>query len=121
MFTYHISKCPSKILYNVHVFKMGYSFGKINFQIDKNKAILHNIELKETKKGYGSFLLNNVEKYVKKEYNVDEIHLLAWEPSCGDNVINFFRKNGYVNINHSSQIYDDSITIFDLYKMWKKI
>lgn len=120
MFTYHISRLPSKTLYKINMYKCGKSLGNMNFQIENNIAVLNNLEVNIKNTGYGSHFLNIFEKYVKYKYNVYEVHLLAWQPYSGENVINFFQKNGYYNLAYKG-VYDDSVTMFDLFKMRKYI
>ena len=38
MFTYHISRLPSKTLYKINMYKCGKSLGNMNFQIENNIA-----------------------------------------------------------------------------------
>lgn len=120
---YIINKSTTRCLYNVNIFKNNLLFGNVNFQIYNTTAYLNNIEVKEKKRGYGSYILINFENYVKYNYNINKIDLLAWQPSNDNNVLNFFEMHGYyhLNPNENPEIYDDSIIIYDLYKLTKKI
>ena len=121
--TYMVSKFPSKCLYNIDLMKNKLPFGNINFQITNSVAYLNNLEVFEKKHGFGSYVLNNFEIFVKNVHNVKRVNLLAWQPSGCDNVIKFFEKHGYFHIDPTlnTQTYDDSIMIYDLHKMAKLI
>ena len=123
MFTYYIKKIPSLCLYNIQIYKNRYVFGNLNFQIQQTRAILNNIEIDEQRRGYGSYFLKKFESYVQNVHNVNNISLLAWQPYGSDNVVKFFEKHGYKeeNSENNRQIYDDSIVIYDLHKMWKSV
>ena len=121
--SYMVSKFPSKCLYNINLMKNNLPFGNINFQITNSVAYLNNLEVFEKKRGFGSYVLNNFETFVKNVHNVKRVNLLAWQPIGCDNVIKFFEKHGYFHIGPTlnTQTYDDSIMIYDLHKMSKLI
>lgn len=121
--SYMVSKFPSKCLYNINLMKNNLPFGNINFQITNSVAYLNNLEVFEKKRGFGSYVLNNFETFVKNVHNVKRVNLLAWQPIGCDNVIKFFEKHGYFHIDPTlnTQTYDDSIMIYDLHKMSKLI
>lgn len=121
--SYIVSKLPSKCLYNVDILKNKLQFGNVKFQINKNIVYLNNIEVIQKNKGNGSRILINFENYVKYNYNVNEIHLLAWQKNNNHDVLNFFKKHGYyhTDLEKKNQIYDDSINIYDLHKLIKII
>jgi hypothetical protein len=66
--------------------------------------------------------LNNLEKYVKYKYDVNYINLLAWQELGSTNIVDFFKKNGYIeNKQDEISTYDDYSKIYDLYPFYKKI
>ncbi len=121
--SYMVSKFPSKCLYNINLMKNNLPFGNINFQITNSVAFLNNLEVYEQNCGFGSYVLNNFETFVKNVHNVEKVKLLAWQPIGYDNVIKFFEKHGYFQVDPTlkTQTYDDSIMIYDLHKMSKLI
>lgn len=120
MLHYYMTKIPSRYLYNIQIYRKGTEFGNLNFQVRNSEAILNNIEIKDRNKGYGSFLLKQFESYVTNIYNVNNISLLAWQPSGDSNVVDFFNKHGYNEYDCSEkQLYDDSVIIYNLHKMRK--
>ena len=56
-----------------------------------------------------------------KKYDANNVSLLAWQNNENEKVIDFYKKNGYIMTGENSQIYDDSIIIYDLYKFEKNI
>ena len=116
-----IVKDNSKNLYNINLYKNKTKIANYNFIINDNSVTINNLEVKIKNKGIGSTILNNIEKYTKNIYNVNKVNLLAWQDSSSDNVINFFRKNGYKIININENGYDDSLIIYDLYHFEKDI
>jgi len=116
-----MKKVPSRCLYNIQIYKHGREFGNVNFQIQQNRAVLNNIEINEQRRGYGSIFVKKVESYVRNIYGVQSISLLAWQPSGGDHVVKFYEKLGYKEQRGKTQTYDDSVIIYDLHEMWKKI
>ena len=116
-----IVKDCSKNLYNINLYKNKTKIANYNFIIDDNSVTINNLEVKIKNKGIGSIILNNIEKYTKNIYNVNKVNLLAWQDSSSDNVINFFKKNGYKIIDKNDNGYDDSLIIYDLYHFEKDI
>ena len=116
-----IVKDNSKNLYNINLYKNKTKIANYNFIINDNSVTINNLEVKIKNKGIGSTILNNIEKYTKNIYNVNKVNLLAWQDSSSDNVINFFKKNGYKIININENGYDDSLIIYDLYHFEKDI
>lgn len=121
--SYVVSKIPSKCLYNVNLLKNNLPFGNINFNISNNIAYLNNLEVFEHRKGFGSYVLNTFESYIKNFYNIERINLLAWQSHGLNDSISFFKKQGYFITDPSEKIqtYDDGIIIYDLHKMSKII
>ena len=123
MLTYHIKKIPSRCLYNIQICRKGLPFGNMNFHIDGTKAFLNNLEVVEKNKGYGTFCLNLFQSYVHEYYDVNNVNLLAWQPSGCNNIVNFFTKNGFTEVDNTGkpQTYDDSYMIYDLHAFTKDI
>ena len=72
--------------------------------------------------GYGTTLLQGIEKCIKNEYNIKNIKLLAWQAQGSTEVVDFFKKNEYIeNKQHEISTYDDYSKIYDLYPFFKKI
>ena len=135
-----IKKCATRNLFDVHLMKnanikplhssnlQGFYYikplqiGICKIAIDKNTAILNNLEIHDPYKrnGYGSLFLQEIEKSIQTSHNIKEIGLTAWQ-SDKDNVSDFFKKNGYHHSNTNSDHYDDSVTQYDLYNMHKII
>ena len=121
-----IKKCATRNLFDVHLMKNAnikpLQIGICKIAIDKNTAILNNLEIHDPYKrnGYGSLFLQEIEKSIQTSHNIKEIGLTAWQ-SDKDNVSDFFKKNGYHHSNTNSDHYDDSVTQYDLYNMHKII
>ena len=114
-------KDSTKILYNINVYNNNNKIANYNFMISDKKAVINNIQVYEKNKGIGSSILHNIETYVKEKYDTNNISLLAWQNSENEKVIDFYKKNGYIMSDEKSQIYDDSVIIYDLYKFEKNI
>ena len=114
-------KDSTKMLYNINVYNNNNKIANYNFMVSDKKAVINNIQVYKKNRGIGSSILHNIETYVKETYDVNKISLLAWQNSENDKVVEFYKKNGYTMIGENSQIYDDSIIIYDLYKFEKNI
>ena len=114
-------KDSTKMLYNINVYNNNNKIANYNFMISDKKAVINNIQVHEKNRGIGSTILHNIETYVKDTYDVNKISLLAWQNSENDKVVEFYKKNGYRMTGENSQIYDDSVIIYDLYKFEKTI
>lgn len=114
-------KDSTKMLYNINVYNNNNKIANYNFMISDKKAVINNIQVYEKNRGIGSSILHNIETYVKETYDVNKISLLAWQNSENDKVVEFYKKNGYRMTGENSQIYDDSVIIYDLYKFEKTI
>lgn len=126
-FTFTINCVPkfSRRLYNIQIFNNSNKLGKVNFMINNNNnATINNLEICNDYKrqGYGTLILLNVESFVKKTHDVNKIDLVAWQSSGNTDVCDFFKKNGYnEEIVKNPYVFDDSIVIYDLYKMYKNL
>ena len=110
------------MLYNINVYNNNNNkIANYNFMVSDKKAVINNIQVYKKNKGIGSSILHNIETYVKDTYDVNKISLLAWQNSENDKVVDFYKKNGYIMTGENSQIYDDSVIIYDLYKFEKNI
>ena len=116
-----ILKGSSRILYNMKLYNNNNKIANYNFMVSDKKAVINNIQVYKKNRGIGSSILHNIETYVKDTYDVNNISLLAWQNSENEKVIDFYKKNGYKMTGENSQIYDDSVIIYDLYKFEKNI
>jgi len=117
-------KYISKHTYNINLYKNNLNIGKSSFSLHNDFATINNIEIKSKYRNsnYGSMLLHNIEHNIKNIPNIKKITLLAWQPSGSTNVIDFFIKNQYININNDNNdiiTYDNSEIIYDLHKFHK--
>ena len=119
-------KYISKHTYNINLYKNNLIIGELSFSLHNNLAIINNIEInsKYRNNNYGSMLLHNIEHNIKNIPNIKKITLLAWQPSGSTNVIDFFIKNQYININNHNNdndiiTYDNSEILYDLHKFNK--
>lgn len=124
--TYNIKCIPilSKTLYTIKINNYKDSLAKVNFIVCNKNATINNLEVNEIYKrqGHGSEILNNLEKYVKYKYDVNNINLLAWQELGCTSIVDFFKKNEYIeNKQHEISTYDDYSKIYDLYPFYKKI
>ena len=111
----------NKNLYNGKIYKQHIELAKYNFMIYNNSVTINNIEVYYKNKGIGSYILKNIEKYVKNIYNINKINLCAWQKYGDNNLINFYQKNGYILKNENNKIYDDYIFLYELYEFEKNI
>ena len=72
-----------------------------------------NIHSKYQKMGHGSTFLKGIETSIKFDYNVNRINLLVWQQLGKDDVINFYKKNGYVESAPSTNVLNDYNNIYD--------
>ena len=114
-------KDSTRMLYNIDLYNKNNKIANYNFMVSDKKAVINNIQVHEKNRGIGSSILHNIETYVKDTYDVNKISLLAWQNSENDKVVEFYKKNGYIMTGENSQIYDDSVIIYDLYKFEKNI
>ena len=96
-------------------------YGEVSYFIKNNTIILSNLHINEKyrKQGYGSILLNTIEKE-NPDFKI--FKLCAWEPTHSPHVVKFYEKNGYfLDKDAKIEYYDDGETIFDLVPMTKII
>ncbi len=125
------------------IYKLGNNTYKISFfqKICKSKigdvflyhtnniGYINNIfvDLEKQRKGYGSKMLNEVEKYLSNSYNINTYRILAWHQRNRKNASlhKFYYKNGYKkefdSKNEIETIYDDEYNKFDMIQLIKKI
>ena len=110
-------------IYDFRLFQQNQHIGSCKLMINDNKAIVNHIYIDDLHKGkgHGSWLLQETEKILKHEHNVDSISLLGWQPSGSFEIVDFYKKNGYVTTYEHCGIYDDHVTLFDLHQLHKKI
>jgi DNA polymerase II large subunit len=111
----------TRVLYNMKLYNNKNKIADYNFMISDRKAVINNIQVYKKNIGIGSYILKNIENYAKEKHNVNNISLLAWQNSENEKVIDFYKKNGYIMSDEKSQLYDDSVNIYDLYKFEKNI
>lgn len=122
---YFVSRLPSRCSYHVRTILNDNSLSKFQFCVHGTQTTINNIEIAEQYRGqgWGKRTITQIEDYVKNAYNVDEIHLLAWQPSGGTEVVDFYKKLGYKEGDSVRGInkFDDSVVIYDLYPFSKKL
>jgi len=124
MYLNMIKKCTTRHLFDVQLMKKTnikpIQIGTCKLVIDNNTAILNSLEIHDPYKrnGYGSLFIKEIENSIRTSHNIKEIGLTAWQ-SDKNNVVDFFKKNGYQPLNTTIEQYDDSVTQFDLYNMSK--
>jgi ribosomal protein S18 acetylase RimI-like enzyme len=111
----------TKMLYDIKLYNNNHKLANYNFIVSDKKAVINNIQVHKKNMGIGSYILKNIENHVKEKHNVNNISLLAWQNSENEKVVDFYKKNGYRMTGENSQIYDDSVIIYDLYKFEKNI
>ena len=121
-----VKRINNSKLMNFELFKQNKKIGTSNIIVDNidNSATINTICIDNQYKnrGHGSTLLQGIEKCVKHEYNIKNVNLLAWQVQGSTEVFDFFKKNGYNEIeNDDIDIYDDYDKIYDLIKFNKKI
>ena len=72
-----------------------------------------NINKKYHKMGHGSTFLQGIETSIKFDYNVNRINLVAWQQMGNDNVMKFYKMNGYIESTPSTNVCDDYNNIYD--------
>ena len=110
-------------LHQFQFFKNSKHVGHCKTVIQGEGAILSDLEIYDPykKQGFGSEFLQKSETILKNDYNVKDISLLAWQPATGFEVVDFFKKNNYIQDYSNIGQYDDSATLFDLHKMRKTL
>lgn len=110
-----------KLLYNGIIKYFNKPIGVYNFSINQKNMTLNNIEIDEEyrRKGYGTYVLKEIEKFSKQKYNVNKTNLLAWDINGSSSI--FFKKNAYINVTKKEEKYDDYVYIYDLIQFEKMI
>ena len=98
----YVSKI-SKNVYKVSVLNDVGKIGSVNMGICKSKCIIYNIHVEECNrcKGYGSLLLEYVERKAVSKYNVSKMEVLVHNPILS-NMCLFYISNGYSICNAPS-------------------
>jgi GNAT superfamily N-acetyltransferase len=88
-----------------------------------NTAVLANIHVHDEFKflGYGSHILQKTERSLNNIFQIRSMNLLAWQPSGGSEVIDFYKKNGYFLTDTPVEIFDNYSQLFDLIRMHNKV
>ena len=123
---YKISKFikPDRFIYNVKPFIYKDNIGNLDFTIKDKQVILDNVYINENyrRNKYGSFFLEKMENYVKKNYQSKSIRLLSYyQPVFESHVLSFFKKNGYVVTYKNAKIFENGQCYEDIYYIDKKI
>ncbi len=112
-------------LMKFELFKHNKIIGNSNVIINNNNTTTINticIDNHYRNMGYGTTLLQGIEKCIKNEYNIKNIKLLAWQAQGSTEVVDFFKKNGYnESDNDNINTYDDYDKIYELIKFNKRI
>ena len=116
-----IFKHPMKKLYHVEMYQINKPLAHFNFNVEKKNATLNNIVVFDKNKGIGSIVLQDMEEYVLKMYGVHKINVCAWQKMGNTDVLDFYKKNGYIFSDNKITTYDDSIYIYDLYRLEKNL
>ena len=89
--------------------------------VQDNKAHLAFMEIFPVfqRQGYGSKLLSETENILRSQFDTYQVSLLAHQPYSSQEVIDFYKKNGYVISNKQFDMYDDSTKMWDLVQMHK--
>ena len=108
-------------IYDFKLFQQSQHIGSCKLMVNDNQAVINYMYIDDThkNKGHGSWLLQETEKILKDEHNVKKISLLGWQPSGSFDIVDFYKKNGYITSKAHSGIYDDSVTLFDLHQFYK--
>ena len=91
--------------------------------INSREASINNLFIKEEyrNKYYGSKLLEQTELILKQQHRIQITNLTVHEPELS-NLINFFKKNGYIEqLVRRYQYYDDNHYIYTLKPMYKHL
>lgn len=110
-------------LYDFQLIHKNKHIGSCKLMIHDKNAVINHIYINDShkKQGLGSLLLQETEQILKKDHSVQEISLLAWQPSGSFEIVDFYTKNGYLHKHKQSGTYDDQVTLFDLHNLHKKI
>lgn len=108
-------------LYDFQLIHKNKHVGSCKLMIHDKNAIINHIYIDDShkKQGLGSLLLQETEQILKKDHSVQEISLLAWQPGGSFEIVDFYKKNGYLHKYKQSGTYDDQVTLFDLHHLYK--
>lgn len=89
--------------------------------INNKMAVLANLHVSDDFKylGYGSHIIRETEHNLKTIFPIQTINLLAWQPSGGSEVIDFYKNHGFDLTDSKTETFDDYSQIFDLKRMHK--
>jgi len=120
MRTIQITKLLRNI-YDFRLFQQSQHIGSCKLMVNDNQAVINYMYIDDAHKGkgHGSWLLQETEKILKDEHTVKKISLLGWQPSGSFDIVDFYKKNGYITSKAHNGIYDDSVTLFDLHQFYK--
>jgi predicted GNAT family N-acyltransferase len=95
--------------------------GSVSLTKNKGVGFINNILVYPhlRKQGYGSKLLKESELFLKKEYQVNRVSLVAWQKEF-DPLTEFYKKNGYCE-DSESIFYDDGVMEHELVPMTKDV
>jgi GNAT superfamily N-acetyltransferase len=101
-----------------------YSFiGYVQYKINNPDSLLcrMNVNSMHRNQGYGTHMLQLSERSLRESFGVRRIQLTAWQPTGSYDIVDFYKKNGFVSSTDMSYTYDDYIQLYDLYPMTKSI
>jgi ribosomal protein S18 acetylase RimI-like enzyme len=97
--------------------------GSIIGRTKNTDHFIYNIKVREDfrRQKNGSEMLNVYEKLIKYNYNINQVHLAAWENISDPNSVNqFYISNGYVKNNNILPIQlDDKVNFFEINQFYK--
>ena len=97
--------------------------GSIIGRTQNTNHFIYNIKINEDlrRQKNGSEMLNVYETLIKYNYDINKIHLAAWEKiSDPDSVKQFYVSNGYVKDNNILPIhFDDKVDFFEINQYYK--
>jgi GNAT superfamily N-acetyltransferase len=125
MLRYNVTRLINKHLTHTDIYITNIHIGFIKLYISDTYCNINSLYLKKSYRntGFGSIILKDTQRYLKNNYNTEEIGLLAWQKQGDSNVFKFFEKNGYKIEDNNCKIntYDDYSKIYDLKKYIKYI
>lgn len=97
--------------------------GSIIGRTQNTNHFIYNIKINKDlrRQKNGSEMLNVYETLIKYNYDINKIHLAAWEKiSDPDSVKQFYVSNGYVKDNKRLSIhFDDKVDFFEINQYYK--
>ena len=118
-----LSSKNNSFVHQFQLFKGSIHIGHCRTVVNNGVAVLSDLEIYDQykKQGLGTHFLQRSEDKLKARFGVQVVSLLAWQPTGGSEVVDFFKKNGYEPLIKDVGSYDDSVTIYDLHRLCKKI